>query len=170
MKRGPVFDVGRCRTGCAGSGRCLRAGHGPGPIRSSRLDQVPWHIVRDLLRPGGRHVRAFGSRSDQAHLAFQHVPELGKFVEVPTSHEPADVQQTFVAVRGALDEVIGVLGVDPHAAQFTDPERNVMSADPFLPEEHRTLGFPSDQPGQAGDDRGGNQQPDQGPGHIDAFA
>ncbi len=109
-----------------------------GPAGHAGLHEVARQVVRDL---GGKPVdviRPFGSRSDQAHLPTQHVPELRQLVEIPVAHDRADAQQPRVATECAgVGRVRGVR-IRCHAAELVERERPVAGSNAGLSEKHRS--------------------------------
>src|SRR5713226_8496526 len=60
-----------------------------GPAGDSRLHREPLHVVRDLSLEFVDELRPLGSWPDEAHVAEQHVEELGELVESrPTEGSP----------------------------------------------------------------------------------
>ena len=93
---------------------------------------VPQVVARDLV--GERRPRA-----DEAHLAAEHVPQLGQLVERGPPQEAADPRDARVVVelehRAAELVAIGELGpprlgVGDHRAELDDRERAPVEADP----------------------------------------
>lgn len=86
--------------------------------------------ARQILRSGTRRVmqavRCVINYADETHLAearltlcvrlaFEHVPELREFIDVPLAHEGADAQAASVPFPCPLWCVF-VFGIDSHAA------------------------------------------------------
>src|SRR5437667_12538255 len=57
------------------------------PAGDARLDQMAKVVKRDLLFVALDTFFPFRSRTDQAHVAFEHVPQLRELIE-PQSSEP----------------------------------------------------------------------------------
>ena len=70
------------------------------PACNARLDEMAHHILLDKMRilfGVGQHVRP---RAYHAHIALQHVPELGELVEIGLSHQVAKGELPRVVLRG----------------------------------------------------------------------
>ena len=86
-------------------------------------------------------------RSDQAHLAAQHVPELREFVEAVAADETSDASDSGVAVdleNRALSLVasaqvfLEVCGIGHHGAKLVTTEAAAFGASTFRRVEDRT--------------------------------
>src|SRR6266403_1186058 len=86
---GPVGDVVEivldafAQGGIAAPAVDLRPAGDPG------FDAVADHVVGNSLRELADEYRALGSRPDQAHVSFEHVPKLGQLIEAGAAHEGA---------------------------------------------------------------------------------
>src|SRR5882672_10260863 len=60
------------------------------PARDAGLHLVAQHVLRDLVLELGDEVRPLRTRTDNRHLAAQHVPELRQLVEVRLAQQLAD--------------------------------------------------------------------------------
>ena len=107
--------------------------------------------------------------ADQAHLAAQHVPQLGQLVEAGGVHEPPEAGEARIVAHleqrpGAF--VLGHdfgqagLGVDHHGAQLEHGEGLAVEPDSGLAEDGRAAVAPHEE--CKGTDDGGRQ--DQGDG------
>src|SRR5205814_1928029 len=87
-----------------------------------------------------------GPGADDGHVADQHVPELGEFVDVQVADEPADAGKPGVVVdeelwavgtvlRGELG--LDLLGVLPHGAELEATELAAAQALALVGEEER---------------------------------
>src|SRR5450759_2496354 len=92
-------------------------------------------------------ARERGSRSNQAHLPTQHVPQLRKFVERRPAKEPPDTGHARVTLHlegMAADHVVPsqivepLLSVRAHAAELDHFERPPVQPHTLLPEECAT--------------------------------
>lgn len=139
-----------------------------GPAGHAGFDEVAREVVRNLAGEAVGVVGAFGARADEAHVAAQDVPELGKFVEVPAAHPGADAQEAGVVGGGALREVVGGGGVGAHAAEFPHAENARAGAEALLGEKGGgARGFAANEAGEDEHEGGGNNEADQGAGEID---
>src|SRR5271156_2901829 len=130
-----------------------------------RLEQAP--PVPDII--GLQLVRNRRPRSNQGHLAFQDIPELGNLIEAGAPHNSADPGNTRivgelvgyfcfgVATRGrslAGDKSLYVFFVDRsvrrsiHRPKFQKLKRNAIPANALLPEEYGACGSERHQNGQ----------------------
>ena len=119
---GPVFDVVDVVLDAAGEVVAAAQAVDLGPAGHAGFHQVAGEVVGDFGREVFDVVRAFGARADQAHVAAEDVPELGKFVEVPAADEGADAEEARVGGEGADAQVVGRGGVGGHAAEFPHGE------------------------------------------------
>ncbi len=103
------------------------------PARQPGLDLEPaalaLGVALDLV--GERRARA-----DEAHLAAQHVPQLGQLVDRGLAQQVADARDARVALVDRVARALGV-GVDDHRAQLQHLERLAVAADALLAEEDR---------------------------------
>src|SRR5438445_10924450 len=67
-----------------------------GPARDPRLHLVAEHVAGHAAPELLHEARALGARSDEAHLAAQHVEELGQLVEARASQEDAERRAAWV--------------------------------------------------------------------------
>src|SRR6476660_9077161 len=108
----------------------------------------------------------FRSRPDEAHLASQHVDELGKFVERRPTQEHSEPGSTVVALdtSGAdveADGVVAHIGLrvnQPHGSKLEHLEAAAVATDPELAEEDRPPQGQPDRQGNAGNDRQGKEE------------
>ena len=89
------------------------------------------------------------ARTDQAHLATEHVEQLRELVQRSAAQEASDagdarvvldLEHPLVAASVLVqvrDLVLAPLGVGDHRAELEDLELAVIAADPRLAEEHR---------------------------------
>src|SRR5262249_10514503 len=89
------------------------------PARDARQAIVADVVVRDPLLKFIYEFGAFRTRADEAHLAFEHVPELREFIDVELAHEGADFEPARVDFLTPLGFAV-FLGVQTHAADFDD--------------------------------------------------
>ena len=97
------------------------------------LTPMPEHVVRDLvleLVDEGRPLRA---RTDDRHLALEHVPDLRQLVERGAAKEGADASSSRV-VAHRPDRTGARLCVDAHRAELQNHELA-----PVQPHAHLTI-------------------------------
>ncbi len=75
------------------------------------------------------------ARTDENHVALEHVQQLRQFVEAGFAHPSADARQTRIGAVGRR-EAVGV-GVDAHGAELVEGETPAAKADAFLAEDGR---------------------------------
>ena len=112
----------------------------------SQLVQQP--IARIALHDLVDVKLTLGPGADERHIPDQHVPQLGKLVEVMPPQEPADPGQPFVRLPFVKHGAI-LLRVQPHAAELINIERAPAQTDALLPEKGRSAVLPLD--GDVGD-------------------
>src|SRR5258708_40142513 len=106
------------------------------PAGYPRADLVPGRVSLDLLLEQGGEMRALRSRPHQAHLATQHVEDLGHLVEAGSAHETANPGDAGVVPAG--EDGTGLsFGVRDHGAEFVGGERPPSLAHTLLPVDHR---------------------------------
>ena len=87
-------------------------------------------VEGDFLLQFLDEFRAFRARSDEAHFPFEHVPQLGQFVDAGLADDFPHLGDARVGFHGPDSTVF--LGVGTHGAEFVDGE--------ILPEQaHATL-------------------------------
>src|SRR5579872_5286809 len=77
-----------------------------------------------------------GSRSDERHLAAQHVKELRQLIEAEAADESADARDAIVELRRPRR-----VRADAHRAKFENPERTSALTDTLLTEKDRPRTF-----------------------------
>src|SRR5580765_1368988 len=110
--------------------------------------------------------RPFRSRPDEAHVASQHVDELGKFVERRPTQEHSEAGSTVVALDTSgtyveADGVVAHIGLrvnQPHGSKLEHLEAAAVATNPELAEEDRPPQGQPDRQGDAGDDRQGEEE------------
>src|SRR6185295_2237677 len=88
-----------------------------GPAGDARLHLVAKHVSRHATPELFDEARPLRSGADQAHLAAQHVEELGQLVEAPAPEEPAQPGATRIVRRGPYRAGLR-LGIDAHRPEF----------------------------------------------------
>src|SRR5262249_12340338 len=89
-RQGPVLDVVEVVLDALLERRVASEPVDLRPPREPRLDLVAQHILRDPRLELGDEDRALRPRADEAHLARQHVPELGQLVEREPPERPPE--------------------------------------------------------------------------------
>jgi len=85
-----------------------------------------------------------GAWTYDAHVAFQHIKQLGNLVEAGLAEEAANAGNTFViAGCGSMTSTVTLL--DAHTAELPNPKHLIASADPHLPKKYWTWRVPFDQ-------------------------
>jgi hypothetical protein len=109
----------------------------------------------------------FGPRTDQAHVAAQHIPQLRQFVDPGGTQEPADARDPRIA---GVRVGIVVRSLRAHGAKFDDFERHVVFPDAPLAEENGTAILQPDGHRAADDKRRKHDEPGHGEPEIaDSF-
>ncbi len=128
-----------------------------------------------------RFIRQARPRPHQAHVAPQHVDQLGKLVQAGLAQDPPQGDDAGVFLRvqldhrlvAALDEGLEVLlvrrrvVVDLHRPEFPAFELLPPETDPFLAEEDRPGVRDLDIDGDQQEERGKEDQRDQGEKHVE---
>src|SRR5262249_27976092 len=57
---------------------------------------MPQCVIGDILAEFGDELRAFGTRSDEAHRAAQHIPQLRQFIEPQFADHAPDAGDALV--------------------------------------------------------------------------
>jgi hypothetical protein len=76
--------------------------------------------------------------ADDAHLTFQHIPKLWKFIEAGFSQDPPDFGNPFIAFGGLLGICLFIVS---HASELVAPERLVVFTAPYLNKQNRAGRF-----------------------------
>src|SRR5687768_9059762 len=83
------------------------------------------------------HVsRHFRARADEAHVAFQYIPELRQLVQLAFAENATDPGDTGIAILG--DRGPDLIRLSYHGPEFVDTERLAMEPNPDLPVEDVT--------------------------------
>ncbi len=96
-----------------------------------------------------------GPGPDEAHLASEHVPQLGQLVEAERPEEPA---QSGEALLVGQELAVGVALVR-HRAELDHLEGLGVAAEPSLAEQHRAAHLEAHEDGHHHQDRQAEQQP-----------
>lgn len=132
--KGPIFDVPDVVLDALGDAGVPAEAVDLCPAGDARphlvFDHVQGHGLAELLH----EIWDLGPRADQAHIAPDHVPQLGQLVQAELAQEGADPGTPVVVGRGPG----GILGVvHPHAAEFQHREDLLVQAHALLLEQHR---------------------------------
>src|SRR4051812_40091408 len=73
------------------------------PAGDARRGIVACVVVHDLVLEVLDELRPLRARSDQAHFAAQHVPELRQLIDVPAPQKGADPQPARIVLRRPAD-------------------------------------------------------------------
>src|SRR5215203_6433710 len=102
------------------------------PTGDPGLDQQAPGLEGNGSLEHAHELRPLRARSDQGHLALQHVPELRELVEVRPAQEAADVRDAWVVLL-CIDGPAGRLRVLLHGAELVHREERAAFADASLP-------------------------------------
>ncbi len=83
-----------------------------------------------------------GPRTDEAHLAFEHVDQLRQLIQLLAAQKPADAGQPVVVQTGR--RTAPGFGIDDHRAKFEDAERLAVPARANSAIKHGSLGIDFD--------------------------
>ena len=112
--------------------------------------EVAHHIFVDdvaILFGVGKHMRP---RTNDAHVAYEHIEELGKLVDIGLSDEIAKGEFPWVVFGGL--QAVG-FGIDMHRPEFQAGERFAIMAGAVLFEEDWSWALSLDAPCDNGDER-----------------
>src|SRR5690606_28378517 len=113
------------------------------PAGDAGLHTVTHAVVRNFLREIVDEHRTFRARTDEAHIADEHVDDLRDLINAGAAHKAADTgHAAVVALRPARDAVF--LGIRPHAAKLIYGEGLTVGADALLAVENRTRAVETD--------------------------
>src|SRR5215217_8705753 len=71
-----------------------------GPARESRRDQMSLLVKRDLFGQLSHEMRTLGPWANEAHLAFQDMPELRNLIDASLANNASDACRARVAFSG----------------------------------------------------------------------
>jgi len=118
--------------------------------------EVSKHVSVDDLREVLGLFEHERSRSDDGHIAQEHVDELRRLVEIGLAQEGSDLGDSSVTFGSHLS--VGSF-VGPHGSELQAREGMSVLACPFLSEEDGTLGFNLD--GEGDDEENGDEYREQ---------
>src|SRR6266849_525374 len=137
-----------------------------GPAGDSRLHREPLHVVRDLPLEFVDELRPLGTRPDEAHVAEQHIEELGELVESYPTEESPHVGHARVAWLGPYRSR-GPLRVVAHGAKLVEDEDAAIQTGAGLAVQDRPGGLELDRDGDEGHDGRRHHQADDGQGDVE---
>ena len=111
----------------------------------------------------GQVAHQQGAGAHQAHIAPEHVDQLGQLIEAGRAQEVAEPGlPLFVGQQHAL-RIAGI----GHRAELDHPERLAVPSRPLLGEEHRPAQLPGNQQGQHQQDGRKDDQAQEGGGEVE---
>jgi hypothetical protein len=130
-------------------------------VRYPRLvaQDVPLLVL--ILLDIARDLRPW---SNEAHFAYEHVPELRQFIELEAAQENA--QRRDPAVSFGRERQPELVGVTDHRTELPDPEWLPELADANLPIEHRPAVGKLDRQRDEPPHRREQHQPDRGAHNV----
>lgn len=114
-------------------------------------------LVAEVCGPGFGEGGVFGAGSDEAHLAFEDIPELGELVELGIAQPFAEGGDAGIAIGGDGGTVVAGFGLE-HGAEFEDVEGLVAAPSAKTFEEDGTFGVALDGDGNYGEEGGEDDQ------------
>lgn len=121
--------------------------------------------MSDFCRPGFANGWVLGSRTDQTHLADQHIPELWEFIQFGVAQPFPKWCNSVIFLAGDARAAITFWGFI-HGAELEHLEDDPISPDARAPVKYRPGRIPLDQNGDDSKERGKKDQPDQCGGEI----
>src|SRR5580704_7384388 len=122
------------------------------PAGDAGFDRMASVIMRDLVLKVPNQLRAFRPRPHEAHLAFEHIPELWDLVDVPLPHKSADSKAARVIFRGPADFPV-FFRIEPHTANLQHLEGLAIPAESPLAVQDRSGRFEINQGAEDRDER-----------------
>ena len=101
------------------------------PTGDPRFHGVAHIVMWDVVLKIPNQLGALRTRADQAHFAFEHIPELRDLVDVPLPHQCADSKAARVIFCGPADLPV-FLRVKSHTANLQHVEGLAIPAQPSL--------------------------------------
>lgn len=121
-----------------------------GPSRHAGADVIHAFAHTELVHIGLTHDK--GTGTNKAHIALQHVEELGKLVDAGFSEEAAHAGDVGVRI-GKIRSSGFVRSVDLHCAEFINLEKIAVFANTVLAEDNRAFGIELDHDGYQSKER-----------------
>jgi len=97
-------------------------------------------------------IGPLGTRPHQAHVAFDDIEELRKFIEVRAAKEAAEAREARIAI-GRCPHRTAQFGIDVHGAELVNLERLAKPSHALLGINHRPLRFQLHRQRDEGHDR-----------------
>ena len=97
---------------------------------------MPRFVIGDFLRELLDKKGSFGTRADEAHIAFEDVKYLRQFIDAQLANDTPDPRSP-VIVCGGPDGLSGNFCIDAHAAKFANGEGAPSCADALLQVKQR---------------------------------
>src|SRR5262245_15919538 len=163
----PVFDVIQVVLDALLDGGVAPPAVDLRPAGDAGLDLVTQHVLRDLVLELRDEKRTLGPRSDNRHVALEHVPELGQFVDVGLAQELADWRPPRILFTGEHRSGFG-FGVLVHRPELVNHERLAVEPHPLLAVEDVALRRQLDQGRDDPEGDGQHQQGARGNRDVDA--
>src|SRR5258708_8932563 len=91
------------------------------PAGDARLHFVPEHVLWNLVLELRNEQRALGPRSDDRHVALEHVPELRQLVDVRSAEQLAERRAPRILLAREHRSGFG-FGIVVHRTEFVDHE------------------------------------------------
>src|SRR5208283_1155237 len=101
------------------------------PSRDSGPNRVPKIVVRNLLPEPFDKLGTLRARTNQPHLAFEHIPQLRNFVEPCGSQEASDGGNSRILIVSPGSTCIR-LCVCPHGAKLVAVKNLIVFSDTLL--------------------------------------
>ena len=161
----PVLKIPEVGLDAVGEGGIPAQAHDLGPACHARLGVVAGVVMRDLMLEVGNELWALWTWPHERHLTFKDVPELGHFVDVPLTHELADLEAAGILCLAPLSAVF--LGIQAHGADLDDVEGLSIGPGAALAVEDGTAGLPVDDAAKDSDERNGDHEADEATDDVD---
>ncbi len=107
-------------------------------------------VERDLFDETLDELRPLWTRADEAHVAFDHVPQLRELVQARGAEPPANPGEPLTVGKNTSTLIVSV----GHRSELDERERDVAQPGPALPEQHRRAERGPDQRGDGDKQRG----------------
>lgn len=122
------------------SAQHLLDGVGVAIVERSIAGHTGTHLVESLVAWVALHnlvdiVFALRTRTDKCHIALQHIPQLGQFVEMMPTEKTSALGETIIIGLCQLGLAV-LLAIYHHCAEFIDEERAATLAYALLSENH----------------------------------
>src|SRR5690348_6135199 len=98
---------------------------------------MPEMIKRDRLLVALGAFAPLGSRTNQANVPLQRVPQLRQFIETKLSQPAAHTCHSAIALA-RIHVIVYLIPAQAHCPKFHKNEALAIATDPFLPEQDRS--------------------------------